>query len=157
MKSKMVFIPIESGRIVKAETLSDAIEQHPEIEQVVLFWTWRREYYTSNAGPFEGYVCENCLDQEYSFQGDREKALMFANAYDCWDGSDFVILDGRILYGYEEQMNYQTDWNDGYDHISGISDGIDPSWISAIRVDCDYSKGIEYLIEPQAIPKEMME
>lgn len=143
------YISIDSGETIEADTLLEAIEQHPEIEQVVLFWTWHNEYFSSYAGPFEAYVSENHLDEEYSFQGGREDALDFAKSYDCWDGFDFVLLRGKILYGFEERSDYQTSWTDGCDHINGISSGIDPSWISEIRVDYDYKTNTEYVLEPK--------
>ena len=145
---KTEYLSLEDGQRIQAETLKEAIEQNPNIKTVVLFWTWTQDYYTSNAGPFEAYVTVYDIDQEYSFQGGREDALKFADSYDCWDGEGFIILKGDILYGYVAREDNQTSWNDGYDHINGIGEGIDPSWIQWIRVDFDYENGIEYLLSP---------
>lgn len=138
---KMCYLYPEDGVLVEADTLEDAIKQHPEVKQVVLFWAWERHYFTSNARIFEAYVMERNLDDEYSFYGDREDALAFAHGYGCWDGHTFAILNGDTLYGYNEELDTQTSWNDGYDHISGLHPGIDPQWIRAIVIHTDYTTG----------------
>lgn len=156
---KSIYLNPGEGQLIEAETLEEAIEQHPEVTTVCLFWTWEQHYYTSNAGPFEAYVAENTLDEEYSIQRDRESALEFARAYDCWDGEDFVLLrisDGYCLYGYREEYDPQRSWNDGYDHISGLGDGKDPSWFCSIRVDFDYATGTEYLLNPDPFDAKLM-
>lgn len=155
-KAHTIFLNPKDGKIVKAETLQAAIELHPEVKMVVLFWTWTECFYTSNAGPFEAYVSPSDIDEEYSFFGDREDALKFADGYDCWDGDDFVLMpisDGYVLYGYRDEYDEQCSWSDGYDHINGITAGYDPSWFSFIRVDFDYETGTEYVLNPIPLPR----
>ena len=152
---EQIFLDLSEGELIEADSLQEAIEQHPEVETVILVWSWEMDFYTSNAGPFEGYVSQNMIDEEYSFMGDREDALKFADDYKCWDGCDFVLLKvshGYVLYGHNAELDLQTSWSDGYDHSGGISEGIDPSWIPWIRVDFDYNKGVEYLLSPDPIP-----
>lgn len=143
--------PVDGVRVTGE--LEEIIEQHPKIKTVVLFWCWTQDYFTSHAGPFEAYVSESRLDEEYSFFGDREDAIKFAQDYDCWDGETFVILKDDILYGYCCEADLQTSWHDGYDHSGGISEGIDPSWYGWLRVDFDYKTGTEYLLAPDKIPE----
>lgn len=153
-----VYLDLKEGELISADSLVEAIEQHPDIKTVVLFWKWSKDYYTSNAGPFSAYVTESNLDEEYSFFGDREDAIRFAESYDCWDGDDFVLLkvsNGSVLYGHRDECDMQTSWNDGYDHIMGLGDGKDPSWFAWLRVDMDYKTGTEYLLSPDPIPDDM--
>lgn len=155
MRDEKIYLDLKEGLRVRAESLEEAIESHPEVKSVILFWTWSEDYYTSNASVFSAYVSPCTLDEEYSFQGDREEALEFARSYDCWDGRDFLILKGDILYGYNSETDMQRSFNDGYDHINGLGEGYDPSWIMWIRADFDYEKGIEYLLSPDPIPEEV--
>lgn len=157
MRNEKIYLDLKEGLRVRAESLEEAIESHPEVKSVILFWTWSEDYYTSNASVFSAYVSPCKLDEEYSFQGDREEALEFARSYDCWDGEDFLILKGDILYGYNSETDMQRSFNDGYDHINGLGEGYDPSWIMWIRADFDYEKGIEYLLSPDPIPEEAKE
>lgn len=150
------YLDLSKGQRIEAETLEEALVQHPEVTTVVLFWKWSQDYYTSNASVFEAYVSESRIDEEYSFFGDREDALEYASNYDCWDGDDFILLKiskGYCLYGYRDEVDMQTSWNDGYDHSSGVSKGIDPSWLMWLQVDFDYSTGTEYLLSPDPLPK----
>lgn len=151
---KTEYLNLNEGKRIEAESLEEAIKQHPEVKTVVLFWTWEREYYTSNASKFSAYVHEHTIDEEYCFNGGRKDALKFAQSYDCWDGQDFLILKGDLLYGYNAEYDMQTSWNDGYDHISGIGAGLDPSWLTWLRVDFDYDTGTEYLLSPDPFPKQ---
>ena len=150
---KTVYLSVSEGTRIQSDSLEDALIAHPEIKTVVLFWAWTQDLYTSNASVFEGYVSVNTIDEEYCFFGNREKALQFASRYDCWDGADFMILKGDILYGYTEDTDMQTSWSDGYDHVGGISPGYDPTWFSWLRVDFDYEKGIEYVLTPDPLPE----
>lgn len=152
--AEKVYLRLEDGVRVRAESLEEAIESHPEVETVVLFWTWSREYYTSHASVFEAYVTESSLDEVYSFQGGREDALEFARSYGCWDGQDFLILMGDVLYGYNAKEDLQTSFDDGYDHVNGLGMGYDPLWFTWIRVGFDPDKNAEYLLSPDPIPKE---
>lgn len=140
--SKICYVYPEEGIQIKGDlSLEEVINQHPEVKQVVLFWTWDSYYYTSYASIFEGYVDERKLDLEYSFYGDREDALEFAKGYECWDGHDFAILNGDTLYGYNAEVDEQTSWHDGYDHCPGLTGGIDPRWIRAIVISTNYETG----------------
>ena len=154
-----IYLDLKDGELISAASLMEAIEQHPDIKTVVLFWKWTRDYYTSNAGPFSAYVTECNLDEEYSFFGGRDEAMIFADNYDCWDGEDFVLLkvsDGLLLYGFRDEYDMQTSWSDGYDHINGLGDGKDPSWFAWLRVDMDYKTGTEYLLSPDPIPDDFI-
>ncbi len=147
-----VYLNPREGVCVSGDLL-DILEEHPEIEVVILFWYWTEDFFTSNASVFPAFVSKKSLDEEYSFFGNREKAIEFARNYDCWDGDDFVIMNSKYLYSYHSAEDMQVSWNDGYDHIGGLSYGIDPSWISMIRVDFDYKTQTEYLLEPEHIPR----
>ena len=150
-RATKVYLDTREGKKITGDSLEEILENHPEIETVVLFYVWSQDYYTSNASVFQAYVSPRTIDQEYCFFGDREDALDFSRSYGCWDGQDFVLLNGKILYGYQENTDYQTSWNDGYDHINGLSEDYDPSWFAWLRVDFDYENGIEYLLSPDAI------
>ena len=158
-----IYLDVEDGKRIAADTLKAAIEAHPEIETVVLFWCFERCYYTSNASIFCGYVSESQLDEEYSLYAGREKALEYSEHYDQWDGHDFMLLlDGKVLYGYYKDYDNEVSWHDGYDHHPGLGVGIDPTWISWIVVFEDYKKGIEYVIGPDELsntrlPDEVIE
>ena len=148
-------ISLRDGLRLKDLTLEDAINEHPEVKKVILIWAWEAEYYSSNAmGIFSAYTHEHHIDQEYSFEGDREDALEFAKGYDCWDGHDFLILHGDILYSYNIEYDPQTSWNDGYDHMGYPSEGYDPRWLSWLRVDFDPETITEYILKPGPIPNE---
>ena len=149
--AETVYLHQKDGKKITGESLEEILESHPEIKTVVLFYVWNQDYYTSNAFIFEAYVSERTIDQEYCFFGDREDALEFSRSYECWDGEDFLLFNGNILYGYQENTDYQTSWNDGYDHSGGLSENYDPSWFSFLRVDFDYKNGIEYLLSPDPI------
>lgn len=148
-----VYIDVDRGKKISSPSLQDAIENHPEIEMVVLFWCFNRNYYTSNASVFVGYVSETQLDEEYSLYAGRDAALDYSKRYDQWDGHDLMLLlGGKVLYGYYEDYDYEVSWNDGYDHHPGLGTGVDPSWISYIVAYRNYETGTEYLIEPQPLP-----
>lgn len=147
----------DAERIKADDSLYDLLEEHPDIERVILFWSVTRDYYTSNASIFSGYVTETKLDEEYSFDGNRESALKYAESYCQWDGHVMLLLmGGKVLYGFYEDYDPQTSWDDGYDHHPGLSKGIDPSWIRLIVVFDDHATGTEYVLEPKKYPPKMM-
>lgn len=147
------YIDLRDGDKVYVDNLSEFLKEHPDIERVILFWTVQCDFYTSHASKFSAYVTETMLDEEYSFDGSRAKAAEYASNYDQWDGHDMLLLlDGRLLYGYYADYDNQTSWNDGYDHVSGIHRGIDPSWISFIWVFDDDLTKTEYLLSPDPYP-----
>lgn len=153
---KTEYLELSEGELVDVGDLQEFITDHPEIERVILFWSYQRDMFTSNASIFEAYVSEHILDVEYCFDGGRDAAIEYAKHYDQWDGHDMILLmDGKVLYGYYDDYDMDCSWNDGYNHVSGIHEGIDPSWISFIRVDTDYATGTEYLLSPDPYPKEM--
>lgn len=132
--------------------LSEILEGNPQIKTVVLFYVWTEDYYTSNASIFEAYVSPATIDEEYSFFGNREEAIEFADSYEgVWDSCEFLLFNGNILYGYQDNHDYQRSFNDGYDHINGLGEGYDPTWFTWLRVDFDYENGIEYLLSPDPI------
>lgn len=147
-----VDLDIEDGKRIRADSLQAVLEKHTEIEMVVLFWCFTRDYYTSNASIFSGYVQESQLDEEYSLYAGYKDALEYSKHYDQWDGHDFMLLlDGRVLYGYYSDHDPEVSWNDGYDHHPGLGAGVDPSWIAYIVVDRDHITNTEYLIGPDPL------
>ena len=147
-----IYLDVEDGKRIAADSLQDVLLKHPEIEMVILFWCFTRDYYTSHASIFSGYVQESQLDEEYSLYAGYEGALEYSKHYDQWDGHDFMLLlDGKILYGYESDCDYQVSWSDGYDHHPGLGVGIDPSWIAYIVAYRDHLTNTEYLIGPDPL------
>lgn len=158
-KIDTVYLDVNEGIHINPDELDliDVLEQHPEIKNVVLFYVWEQDFYTSSASVFDAYVSTRDIDEEYCFFGELEDAKEFARSYECWDGMDFVLLNGNILYGYQINTDLQTSWNDGYDHANGLPEGYDPSWFSYLRVDFDYEKGIEYLLSPDPVNSKVRE
>ena len=92
------------------DTLSDYVEQHTEIIGGALVWTWQehcsiREQITDDIF-YDNYCLYSTLDEEYSFFGNREELLKFAQTYDIWDNSDFIdkmrIDKGVLIAEYED-------------------------------------------------------
>ena len=104
---------------IEPESLVDWLEEHKdEIEWVSLEWDWNETYekYASFYGCDTDreriflYHRWNArrLDIEYSYEGEVEGAIEFANNYDCWDCKTLEYTNG-VLIGRENGYDPDAD------------------------------------------------
>lgn len=102
---------------IKIEDLHAWLVEHKDqIDWVNLRWTWSPNYidcetnYVADGGDYDGFsvyaVFESMMiDDEYSYAGDIEGAIKFAEGYRCWNGKEFTLKCGIILEGEHDAYN----------------------------------------------------
>lgn len=116
-------------------SLEDFLKENKEqIDWVVLNYKWGPYYYVADSSLYGVYTtrrrseeirplyhlfCSDQIDEEYSYIGDVEGALEFADSYQVWD-EQILKLENGVLIGNGYEWNYQEDYNKKPEDIDGM-------------------------------------
>ena len=117
---------------IQIEDLHQWLQDHrKEIDYVYLEWRWETTvmfesdtYYGVVDGEsryplYHKFYGWN-LDEEYSFAGNVEDAISFAEGYTCWDGHTFQY-DSGVLFAEEDAIDYANEYPDDADTLDTVN------------------------------------
>ena len=116
-------------------SLLDFLEENKEnIDYVVLNYRWSPYYYVGDSSFYgdvwtqkygvDKWPLTHCftgdeIDEEYSYIGDVEGAINFAEGYGCWD-EETLELDNGVLIGEKEEWNYQEEYAGDLENMDSV-------------------------------------
>lgn len=117
-------------------SLLDFLEENKEnIDYVVLNYRWSPYHYEGESSfygdvwspkygvekwPLYHRFIGDEIDEEYSYIGDVEGAINFAEGYGCWDEETLELVNG-VLIGEKEEWNYQEEYAEDLEDMNTLN------------------------------------
>lgn len=97
------------------ETLTDLINDNPDIKEAALIYYWPYKKSEAEWTEWVTFIYDYSeIDWEYSCVGERDRLIEFADNYGVWDGAEGLkIKEGGILVGKEYGYNPDNWTEDG--------------------------------------------
>lgn len=135
-------------------TLLEFLEENKDkIDYVVLNYRWSPYHYEGESS-FYGNVLSlkhglekwplyhrfigDEIDEEYSYIGDVEGAINFAEGYGCWD-EETLELENGVLIGEKKKWNYQEEYAEDLEDMNTLN-VINLQYSGLVYSDEDYKK-----------------
>lgn len=119
---------------ITVDDLEKFLKEHKdEIDYVYLEYAWEPKYYQKLASVkgvdaqghqrylYHRFACTE-IDSEYSYAGDVEGAIRFAEDYACWDGREISFDDG-VVFAKHKQVDWDSEEHPcDLHHDNGLDD-----------------------------------